>query len=93
MNYMNRLSDYQKENGLSTAEMARTFGVEWQVYKNWLLRESLPKRYYEKAQSLLDGANDSTEIKEAIDLLSQLSPEGLKAALTSIEAIKSLEKK
>lgn len=93
MNYMKELSIYQEERGLSFADMARLFGVEWQIYKNWVNRDSLPKAHIERANSLLSGNKDDAEISHAVEILSSLSPAGLKAALVSIEAIQNLEKK
>lgn len=93
MNYMTELSRYQKERGLSTADMARLFGVEWQIYKNWLNRNSLPKAHIDRASFILSDQKDDTEINHAVEILNSLSPQGLKAALASIEAIQSLEKK
>lgn len=93
MDYMKELEQYQEKNDLSTADMARLFGVGWQRYKNWINRNSLPKSYYDKANELLDSVKPRSAKDKADKLLDGLSPAGLEAAIKSLEAIAALEKK
>ena len=93
MEYMKELTQYQERNGLQISEMAKAFGVEWQIYKNWLNRNSLPKKYINRANEILIGDKPEGIIKQINAKLSSLSPESLEAALKSVEVIHDLEKR
>lgn len=86
---MTDLQKHMDETGLQKADMARLFGVTWQTFHNWMDRGSLPKRHWARAEEILNGR----EFSEIVLLLRQLSPEGLKAALKSIDAICVLEQR
>jgi transcriptional regulator with XRE-family HTH domain len=91
MNYAQKLKEYREKNGLKKAEMARSFGVDWQTYHNWERRESVPKEYYLIVEEFLSANEASFALTMARRKLEELSPAGLNAALRSISAIADLE--
>lgn len=93
MEYMDDLKRYREAKSLDKAEMARLFGVHWQTYHNWEKRNSLPKRYFNKAARILGVDPQNSDEMEILNKLERLSPEGRKAALISIQAIFDLENK
>ena len=93
MNYIKELNAFQKRENLSTAEMARHFGVEWQIYKNWVNRQSLPKKHYGAANKLLGVDILDDEQMRIVKMFGDMSPEARAAAIRSVEAIHDLESK
>lgn len=55
---MKNIEKYRTGRGLKKADMARLFGVESQVYNNWVYRDSLPKEQYARAMEVL-GQNET----------------------------------
>lgn len=64
MDHMKDLARYMKAKKLTKADMARLFGVTLQGYNNWTYRDSLPKKYIEKANKLIRSIDDENSIAE-----------------------------
>jgi phage repressor protein C with HTH and peptisase S24 domain/DNA-binding XRE family transcriptional regulator len=53
MDHITELKEFRAKNNYDKAHMARLFGVEWQNYHNWEARNSLPKKYFARAEEIL----------------------------------------
>ncbi len=76
---------YQKRHGLTNKEMSELLGAPLpQYYANWVRRNSLPKRYFEKADTLTGGASEAREAVESYsvdDLLARATEDQIIEAL------------
>lgn len=83
-----RLERYRQENGLTKTEMGALFGVEYQVYYSWIIRNSIPKKHLSRAGIILKHSERLSSLDiELLERFSRLPDEKAKIILEMIDGI------